>query len=61
MEKGDSKNCKDFFFLFVYTSNSSDWDGVPMEDKTSTKSGDNESDNGSIILKPSSEIFPNET
>ena len=32
-----------------------------MEDKTSTKSGDNESDNGSIILKPSSEIFSNET
>lgn len=44
-----------------FKSNSSDWDGVPMEDKTSTKSGDNESDNGSIILKPSSEIFPNET
>ena len=32
-----------------------------MEDKTLTKSGDNESDNGSIILKSSSEIFPNET
>lgn len=53
--------CNDFFFLFVYSSNSSDWDAIPMEDKTSTKSGDDESYNGSIILKPSSEIFPNET